>query len=76
MAEDSSVGAFPDLLSMIVCTMPVEAGAILLGAETSLATGSVNAKVMADTSGTVTVVASEATAAGTNSTVLGSAVEI
>ena len=52
MAGASSVGALPNPLSMIVRTMPVEAGAISLGAETSLAAGYVNAEVMADTSGT------------------------
>ena len=76
MAGASSVGALPDPLSMIVRIMPVEAGAISLDAETRLTAGSVNAEVVTGTSGTITVVASEATAAGTNSTVLGSAVEV
>ena len=61
---------------MIMRIMSVEAGAISLGAETRPATGSVNAEVMADTSKTIIVVASEATCAGTNSTVPGSAVEV
>ena len=61
---------------MIVHTMPVEAGAILLSAETRLTAESVNAEVVASTSRTVAVVASEATAAETNSAVLGLDVEV
>ena len=75
-AGASSVGALPDTLSIIVLTMPVEAGVISLGAETRPTAGSISAEVVAGTSRTVTIVASEATAAGTNSTVLGSTVEV
>jgi len=76
MTGASSVGALPNPLSMIVRTMPIEARAISLGAETRPIAGSVNAEVMTGTSGAVTVVASETTTAGTNSTVLGSAIEV
>ena len=76
MAGASSIGALSDPLSMIVRTMPVEAGAISLGAKMRPTAGSVNAEVVVGISGTVIVVASEAIAAETNSTVLGSAVEV
>jgi len=71
-----SVDAVPDPLSMIVRTMSVEARAISLSAEMRPTTGSVNTKIITGTSETVTVVASEAIAVGTNSTVFGSAVEV
>ena len=67
MAGVSSVGALSDPLSMIVRTMHVEAGTISLGAETRLATGFVSVEVVTGTSGTVTMVASEMTTAGTDS---------
>ena len=76
MAETSSVDALPDPLSIIVCMMSAETGDISLGAETRPAAGSVNTEVMTSTSGTVIVVASKTTTAGTNFTVLGSAVEV
>ena len=75
MTEASYVGALSDPLSMVVCIMSVEAGAISLGAETKPIAGSVDAEVLTGTSGTVMVVASKATGAATNSTVTGSTVE-
>ena len=72
----SSVGALPNPLSMTVRTMYVETGAISLGAEMRSVARSVNVEVITGTSGTVTVVASEETAAATNSAVLGLAVEV
>jgi len=63
MAGSSSVGALPDPLSIVVCIMSTEAGASSLGVETRPVAGFVNAEVMADTSGTVVMVASEATGA-------------
>ena len=76
MAGDSSAGALPDPLSMVVHIISIEAGANSLGAETRLEAGSVNAEVMVDTSGAIVMVASEATGAATNSTALVSAVEV
>jgi len=76
VAGASSVNALPDPFSMIVCMMFVEVEAILLGAETMPATGSVNIEVMTGTSGIVTVVAFEMTTARTDFTVLSSAFEV
>jgi len=76
MVGASSAGALSDPLSMTVCTMSVEAEAISFGAETRSTIGFVNAEVVTGTSKTVTIVASRVTAAGTNSTVLGSAVKV
>ena len=75
-AGTSSVGALSDPLSMLLHTMFIEAGTISLGAETRPAAGSVNTEVLTGTSRTVTVVASKATTAGSNSTILGSAIEV
>ena len=72
----NSINALPDPLSMIVQMMSVEAEAISLGAEIRPAAGSINAEVVTDPSGIVTIVASETITTGTNFTVLGSAVEV
>jgi len=72
----SFVDVLPDSLSMIVCMMSVEAGAISLAAKTRPAAGSVNVEVMTGTSGIVAVVASETITAGTDCTILGLAFEI
>ena len=61
---------------MIGRTMSVEAGAILLGAETRPAAGFVNTEVATGISGTITVVASEMTTVETNFMRLDSAVEV
>ena len=76
MAGASYVDALSDPLSMVVRIMSTEVGANSLGVEASPAAGSVNAEVMAGTSGTFIVVASEATGVATNSTVPGSTVEV
>ena len=76
MAGASSIDALTDPLSIVVRIMSVKAGTISLSAETRLTIGSISAEVMTGTSGTVTVVAYEATAVGTNSIVLGSDVEV
>ena len=76
MAGPSSVDALLNPLSTIVHTMFVEARVISLVTEMRPVAGSVNAEVITDTSGTVTVVASEMITTGTNFTVLGSPVEV
>jgi len=76
MTGAGSIDVLPDPLSIVVHIMSVEAGTISLSADTRPTIGSINAEVMTGTSGTVTVVAYEATAVGTNSTVRGSDVEV
>ena len=74
MAGDNPVGALLDPLSMIVLVVSTKTGANSLDVETKPAAGSVNAETVAETSGTVIMIASEAKGAATNSTILGSPV--
>ena len=76
MAETGFIDALPNPLSIIVCTMSVEAGAISLAVETKPTAGSINVEDMTGTSGAVTMVASETITAGTDFTVLGSCFEV
>ena len=76
MTGDSSTGALPDPFFTMVGIMSTEEGANSLRAETRPAAGSVDTEIVADTSGTIVAVASEATGTATNSTTPGSATEV
>jgi len=75
MAGANSVETLPDSLSMIVGIVSVEAETISLSTGTWLAAGSFDVKIVTGISEFVTVVAFEMTTAGTDFTVLGSAIE-
>jgi len=76
VAGDNLVDALLDPLSMIVRVVSTETGANSTCAEIRPTTGSCDAEVVANTSGTVVVIASTATGAATNSTSLGSPAEV
>ena len=66
MAGANSIDALPNLFSMIVRIMSVEAEAISLSVETRPVAGSVNTVVVTGTSGIVTVASSEVITVGTD----------
>ena len=76
MAGDNPAGTLPDPLSMMVNVVSIETRANSLGAETRPTAGSVDTEIVADTSGAIIVVASEAIGAATNSITPGSPAEI
>ena len=76
IAGDNNASALPDPLSMMVRVVSIETGANSICAGIRPTIGSFDTEVIADTSGTVIVVASTAIGAATNSTALGSPTEV